>query len=175
ERKLAGKHLQDGSLVLDDLTSSSDTGRCCRLARFGPNRDGKKRFPQIVLGLLCNQEGCPVAVEVFEGNTADPKTVAGQIAKLREQFGLTHILLIGDRGVLTKARIAQDRSTTEGLQWITAWRAPTIRQLAEEKVVVQSRFDERDLAEVTSPDFPGERLIVCRNPRLADERTRQRP
>jgi Transposase DDE domain len=174
ERKLARKHFQDGSLVLYDLTSSYYTGRCCRLARFGHNRDGKKRFPQIVFGLLCNQEGCPVAVEVFEGNTADPKTVAGQIAKLREQFGLTRIVLIGDRGVLTKARIAKDLRTTEGLQWITALRAPTIRKLAEEKVVVQSLFDERDLAEVTSPDFPGERLIVCRNPLLADERTRKR-
>jgi transposase len=174
ERKLAEQHLQDGSLVLYDLTSSYYTGRCCRLARFGHNRDGKKRFPQIVFGLLCNQEGCPVAVEVFEGNTADPTTVAGQIAKLREQFGLTRILLVGDRGVLTKARIAKDLRTTEGLQWITALRAPTIRKLAEEKVVVQSLFDERDLAEVTSPDFPGERLIVCRNPLLADERTRKR-
>ncbi len=174
EGKLAGKHLQDGSLVLYDLTSSYYTGRCCRLARFGHNRDGKKRFPQIVFGLLCNHEGCPVAVEVFEGNTADPKTVAAQIAKLREQFGLTRILLIGDRGVLTKARIAKDLRTTEGLQWITALRAPTIRKLAEEKVVVQSLFDERDLAEVTSADFPGERLIVCRNPLLADERTRKR-
>jgi len=174
EGKLAGKHLQDGSLVLYDLTSSYYTGRCCRLARFGHNRDGKKRFPQIVFGLLCNHEGCPVAVEVFEGNTADPKTVAAQIAKLREQFGLTGILLIGDRGVLTKARIAKDLRTTEGLQWITALRAPTIRKLAEEKIVVQSLFDERDLAEVTSPDFPGERLIVCRNPLLADERTRKR-
>jgi hypothetical protein len=174
ERKLAGKHLQDGSLVLYDLTSSYYTGRCCPLARFGHNRDGKKRFPQIVFGLLCNHEGCPVAVEVFEGNTADPKTVAGQIDKLRETFGLTRILLIGDRGVLTKARIAKDLRTIEGLQWITALRAPTIRKLAEEKVVVQSLFDEHDLAEVTSPDFPGERLIVCRNPLLADERTRKR-
>jgi hypothetical protein len=174
ERKLAQKHIQDGSLVLYDLTSSYDTGRCCPRARFGHNRDGKKRFPQIVFGLLCNQDGCPVAVEVFEGNTADPKTVAGQIAKLRAQFGLTRLVWIGDRGVLTKARITKDLGTIEGLQWITALRAPTIRQLAEEKVVVASLFDERDLAEVTSPDFPGERLIVCRNPLLADERARKR-
>src|SRR6266478_8437720 len=174
EAALARRHLGEGTLVLYEVSSTYFEGHCCPLARYGHSRDERRGNPQIVFGLLADAEGCPIAVEVFEGNTADPKTVAAQIAKLREQFGLTRILLIGDRGVLTKARIAKDLRTTEGLQWITALRAPTIRKLAEEKVVVQSLFDERDLAEVTSADFPGERLIVCRNPLLADERTRKR-
>jgi transposase len=174
ERKLAHKHLQDGCLVLYDLTSTYYTGRCCPLARFGHSRDGKKRFPQIVFGLLCNRDGCPVAVEVFEGNTSDSKTVAAQIEKLRTKFGLKRLVLVGDRGVLTSARIEKDLSTVEGLQWITALRAPTIRKLAEDGIIIMSLFDERELAEVTSPDFPGERLVVCRNPFLADERTRKR-
>ncbi len=174
QKQLAKRHFQDGCLVLYDLTSTYDTGKHCSLAKFGHNRDGKKRFPQIVFGLLCDQEGRPVAVEVFEGNTADPKTVAIQIDQLRRQFGLTRLVLIGDRGTLTEARITQDLRTVEGLQWITALRAPTIRQLAEAQVVIPSLFDERDLAEVTSPDFPGERLIVCRNPLRAEERARKR-
>ena len=174
EQQLAQRHFQDGCFVLYDLTSSYYTGKCCPLARYGHNRDGKKRFPLIVFGLLCDQQGRPIAVAVFEGNTADPQTVAGQIDKLRRQFGLTRLVLIGDRGTLTQARIANDLRTVEGLHWITALRAPTIRQLAEAQVVVPSLFDERDLAEVTSPDFPDERLIVCRNPLLADERARKR-
>ena len=174
QKQLAKRHFQDGCLVLYDLTSTYYTGKRCSLAKFGHNRDGKKRFPQIVFGLLCDQDGRPVAVEVFEGNTADPKTVATQIDKLRNSFGLTRLVLIGDRGTLTEARITQDLRSVEGLEWITALRAPTIRPLAEAKVVVPSLFDERDLAEVTSPEFPGERLIVCRNPLLADERARKR-
>jgi DDE family transposase len=174
ERKLASAHLKDGSLILYDLTSTYYTGRCCPLAKYGHNRDGKKRFPQIVIALLCDREGRPIAVEVFEGNTSDPKTVQAQIEKLRMQFNLERILLVGDRGVLTSARINKDLRTVEGMQWITALRAQTIRKLASQKTITMSLFDERDLAEVTSPDFPGERLFVCYNPLLADERARKR-
>jgi transposase len=174
ERKLARTHLKDGSLILYDLTSTYYTGRCCLLAKYGHNRDGKKRFPQIVIALLCDRDGRPIAVEVFEGNTSDPKTVPAQIEKLRTQFNLERILLVGDRGVLTSARINKDLRTVEGMQWITALRAQTIRKLAAQKTVTMSLFDERDLAEVTSPAFPGERLFVCYNPLLADERARKR-
>ena len=174
ERKLARTHLKDGSLILYDLTSTYYTGRCCVLAKYGHNRDGKKRFPQIVIALLCDRDGRPIAVEVFEGNTSDPKTVPAQIEKLRMRFSLQRILLVGDRGVLTSARINKDLRTVEGMQWITALRAQTIRKLAAQKTITISLFDERDLAEVTSPDFPGERLFVCYNPLLADERARKR-
>lgn len=174
EKKLAKRHLRHGSLVLYDLTSTYYTGSHCLLAKFGHNRDGKKRFPQIVLGLLCNEEGCPIAIEVFDGNVADPKTLISQIKKIRERFGLERVVIVGDRGVITEARIREDLSSADGLGWISALRAPEIRALAQEGAIQLSLFDERDLAEITSPEYPGERLIVCRNPLLAEERARKR-
>jgi len=174
ERKLAKRHLRDGSLILYDLTSTYYTGDHCSLAKFGHNRDGKKRFPQVLWGLLCNGEGCPVAVEVFEGNVADSKTLASQIRKTRERFGLERVVVVGDRGVITEAQIRKELSSADGLDWISALRAPAIRALAQEGAIQLSLFDERDLAEITSPEYPGERLIACRNPLLAEERTRKR-
>lgn len=174
EKKLAKKHLQNGSLVLYDLSSSYYTGHCCSLAEFGHNRDGKRGVPQINYGLLCDRNGCPIATEVFDGNTSDPATVAPQIAKLRERFGLERVVIVGDRGMLTSARIREELADVEGLDWITALRSEAIRKLVDAGHVDRSLFDERDLAEITSPDFPGERLVVCRNPLLADERARKR-
>jgi transposase len=137
------------------------------------SRDGKRGKPQIVFGLLCTSDGCPVAVEVFEGNTADPGTLAAQVAKLKQRFHLDHVVLVGDRGMITEARI-DTLLRPAGLDWITALRAPTIRTLLDQGAFQLSLFDERDLAEVTSPDFPDERLVVCRNPWLAAERARKR-
>lgn len=174
ENKLAKKHLHDGTLVLYDVSSSFYTGRHCPLAKFGHSRDGKKGFPQIVYGLLCNAEGCPVAVEVFEGNMADPNTLQSQINKIRTRFGIARVVLVGDRGMITKRRINESLRDVEGLDWITALRADSIKKLVSEGVFETSLFDQRDLAEVTSPDYPGERLVICRNPLLADERTRKR-
>jgi len=160
--------------VLYDLTSSYVEGSHCPLAQHGHSRDGKKGTLQIVFGLLCTAEGCPVAVEVFEGSTADPLTLASQVAKLRDRFGLQQVVLVGDRGMLTAARIREDLADVEGLRWITTLREPTIRKLVNAGTVTPSLFDERDLAEVTSDEFSGERLIVCRNPLLAAERHRKR-
>ena len=174
EQKLAKKHLRHGTLVLYDVTSTYFEGRTCPLAKYGYSRDGKRDKLQIVFGVLCNAEGCPLAVEVFEGNTADPKTVAAQIRKLRDKFGLKRVILVGDRGLLTEARLREDLAPEEGLEWITALRAPAIRELAQSGAVQRSLFDERDLAEITDPAYPGERLIACRNPLLADERGRKR-
>lgn len=174
EAKLARRHLADGCLVLYDLTSSWLEGRCCELARFGYSRDGQRAKLQIVFGLLCNAEGCPIAIEVFEGDTADPATLAAQVAKLKERFELGRVVLVGDRGMITAARIEPDLKPA-GLDWITALRAPAIQALAAEGGPLQlSLFDQRDLAEITSPDYPGERLVVCRNPDLAAERARKR-
>jgi hypothetical protein len=173
ETALARKHLRDGTLVLYDVSSSYLEGRCCELARLGYNRDGKKGKLQIVYGLLCAADGCPVAIEVFEGDTADPRTLATQIDKIKSRFALKHVVLVGDRGMITQARLDAEIASA-GLDWITALRAPTIRALAEGGVLQMSLFDERDMAAITSPDFPGERLIVCRNPDLARERTRKR-
>ena len=148
-------------------------GTHCPLARRGYSRRQEEQAPDR-FGLLCSPEGCPVAVEVFEGNTSDPKTVACQVDKLRFRFGLARVVLVGDRGMLTSARIREDLAGVEGLRWITSLRAPAIRKLIADKTVHPSLFDQRDLAEVQSDDFPGERLIVCRNPRLAVERRRKR-
>src|SRR6266481_6429839 len=172
EATLAKRHLHDGSLVLYDLTSSYLEGRHCELARHGYSRDSRSDKLQIVFGLLCAADGCPVAVEVFEGNTADPSTLAAQVDKLKARFKLSRVVLVGDRGMITSARIEADLKPA-GLDWITALRAPAIRKLAEDGGPLQlSLFDDRDMAEITSPDFPGERLIVCRNPDLADQRQR---
>src|ERR1700719_994695 len=174
-RHLKGRHLEDGALVLYDVSSSWLEGRCCELARFGYSRDGKKGKLQIVYGLLCAADGCPVAVEVFEGNTADPMTLSVQIDKLKERFGLSRVVLVGDRGMITAARIRDDLRPA-GLDWITCLRAPAIQALARDDGPLQlSLCDERDLAEISAPDmFPGERLIVCRNRDLAVERARKR-
>ena len=173
ETALARRHLKDGALVLYDVSSSWLEGRCCELARFGYSRDGKKGKLQIVYGLLCAADGCPVAVEVFEGNTADPMTLSTQIDKLKERFGLSRVVLVGDRGMITSARI-RDELKPAGLDWITALRAPQIRALLDTGAFQLSLFDERDLAEITAPEFPGERLVVCKNPLLAEERARKR-
>ncbi len=173
EAALAARHLGAPTLVLYDVTSVYFEGRNCPLAHFGHSRDGKKDQLQIVFGLLCNAAGCPVAVEVFEGNTADPKTLTKQIEKLQQRFGLQRVVLVGDRGMLTQARIDQELRPN-GLDWITALRAPAIRELQRAGLIQPSLFDERDLAEIASPAYPGERLVACRNPLLADERARKR-
>jgi transposase len=174
ERRLARQHLVGSTLVLYDLTSTWMTGRCCELAARGHSRDGKRDDPQIVFGLVCTAEGCPIAVEVFPGNTADPATVAAQVAKLRERFGIGHIVWAGDRGMLTSARIEQVLKP-QGMDWVSSLRSPQIAQLAAEHGPFQpSLFDERNLLELTSEHFPGERLVVCRNPLLAEERARKR-
>jgi transposase len=174
ETALAARHLGAGTLVLYDLTSTYFEGRHCPLAQYGYSRDERRANPQIVFGLLSNAEGCPVAVEVFEGDTGDPKTVATQVRKLREQFQLEHIVLVGDRGMLTQKRIEEDLRVHEGLEWVSALRAPQIHTLATQGAIQMSLFDHQDLAEITHPDYPGERLIVCRNPLLATERERKR-
>ncbi len=173
EQALARRHLQNGTLVLYDVTSTYFEGRTCPLAKLGYGRDGKRGKLQIVIGLLCTAEGCPVAVEVFEGNVADPSTVPNQVDKLKQRFKLERVVLIGDRGMITEARIEQTVKPA-GLNFITALRAPTIRSLAEAGTIQLSLFDQRDLAEIASPDYPGERLVACRNPLLADERARKR-
>jgi hypothetical protein len=174
EKELARKHLEDGTMVLYDTSSSYYTGTHCTLAKKGHSRDRKTGFPQINYGLLCNREGCPIAVEVFEGNTGDPKTLTIQIEKLRERFRLERIVFVGDRGTLTEARIREELRVVPGLDWISALRSPAIRKLVENKILQPSLFDERDLAEIASPDYPGERLIACYNPLLSAERKRNR-
>jgi hypothetical protein len=174
EASLARRHLQGGALLLYDVTSTYLEGRCCELAQRGYSRDHRRDRPQIVIGLMCAATGCPVAVEVFEGNTADPSTVSAQIDKLKRRFGLQRIVMVGDRGMLTQARI-EKALRPAGLDWITALRAPAIAALASEGGPLQmSLFDDRDMAEITSPDYSGERLVVCRNPLLAAERARKR-
>src|SRR5262249_27800514 len=147
---------------------------CCPLAQFGHSRDHRSDRPQIVYGLLCTREGLPIAIEVFDGNTADPTTLKSQVDKLKSRFGISRVVLVGDRGMITSARIRDDLKSSS-LDWITCLRAPQIQALAQGDDPLQlSLFDERDLAEITSPDFPGERLIVCRNRDLATERARKR-
>ncbi len=181
ERKLAKEHLSDGTLLLYDVTSSYFEGHTSALGKLGHNRDGTGWQPQIVIGLLCTAEGCPVAVEVFPGNTSDPGTLRAAVTKARERFGLTRVVFVGDRGLITDARIKHDlksvespNETTFGLEWITALRAPAIRALVEDGDLQLSLFDERDLGEISSAAYPGERLIACRNPLLAVERSRKR-
>jgi transposase len=173
ETALARRHLQNGTLVLYDVSSSTMEGRCCPLAKRGYSRDGKKGTLQIVYGLLCAPDGCPVAIEVFDGNTGDPTTLAPQIDKLKQRFGLSHVVLVGDRGMITEARLTEDIKSA-GLDWISALRGPAIKDLLNSGALQLSLFDQRDMASITSPDYPGERLVVCRNPDLAAERTRKR-
>jgi len=174
EAALAKRHLVEGTLALYDLTSTYFEGQTCPLAKFGHARDGKKGKLQIVFGLICNATGCPIAVEVFPGNTADPHTLAPQLRKLRERFHLRRVVLVGDRGLLTAARIREELQPVDGLDWITALRGPAIRTLVEAGTLDPARFTETDLGEITDPTYPGERLIVCRNGALAEERTRKR-
>ena len=174
ERRLARQHLVGSTLVLYDLTSTWLTGRCCELAARGHSRDGKRDDPQIVFGLICTAQGCPISVEVFPGNTADPATLAAQVSKLRERFGIERIVWAGDRGMLTSARIEQVLKP-QGMDWVSSLRSTQVMQLAAEHGPFQpSLFDERNLIELTSEHFPGERLVVCRNPALAEERARKR-
>jgi len=173
EATLAKRHLTNGTLVLYDVSSSYMEGRCCPLAKRGYSRDGKKGTLQIVYGLLCAPDGCPVAIEVFDGNTADPMTLATQVEKLKQRFHLDHVVLVGDRGMITQARITEDIKSA-GLDWISSLRASAIKALVESGALQLSLFDQRDMASITAPEFPGERLVVCRNPDLAAERARKR-
>ena len=175
EQELAKRQLSNGGLVLYDLTSTYFEGRHCPLGKLGHSRDHQSGKPQIVFGLLTDAQGCPVAGEVFEGNTSDPKTVAAQVNKLCQRFGLAKVILVGDRGMLTSARIRQDLSPSHGIQWISALRASQIQKLARDGQLQMSLFDTADLVEIAHPAFPGERLIACFNPLLAEERSRKRP
>ena len=173
ERALAKRHLSSGTLVLYDVSSSYMEGHCCPLAKRGYSRDGRRGTLQIVYGLLCAPDGCPVAIEVFAGNIADPMTLAAQVEKLKRRFQLEHVVLVGDRGMITQARITEE-ITAAGLDWITALRAPAIKALLANGALQLSLFDQRDMASITAPEFPGERLVVCRNPDLAAQRCRKR-
>ena len=173
EKKLSSRHLKNGSVVLCDVTSSYMEGKCCSLGARGYSRDKKKGKLQIVYGLLCDSEGVPVGVEVFSGNTSDPKTLGTQIKKLTERFGLSSVVVVGDRGLLTSARITEDIEPM-GFEWITALKYKTIRSLLVKRGFQFSLFDKRGIAEITSDEYPGERLVVCRNPLMADRRRRKR-
>lgn len=173
EKQLAERHLSEGGLALYDLTSTGIEGRTCPLARIGHSRDGKRGQLQIEFGLLTNREGCPVALEVFAGNTGDPATVASQVNKLKERFGIEKVVLVGDRGMLTSARI-ESLKGVDGMGWISALRSDQIESLVKSGDLQLGLFDERNLVEITSPRFPGERLVVCKNPVLAEERARKR-
>lgn len=174
ERRLAKKHLRNSDPILYDLSSTYYEGSTCVLAQRGYSRDGKKGTRQINFGLLCSSEGCPVAVEVFAGNTADPATVQTQVNKLRDRFGMERILLVGDRGMLTSARI-EVLKECEGIAWISALQNAGVQQLARSGALQMELFDKRDLVEIRcQEDFPGERLVVCMNPALREERSRKR-
>ena len=175
ERKLAARHLEQGSLALYDLSSSYFEGQCCPLAKIGHNRDGKKNKLQVNYGLLTTRGGCPVAVSVYEGNTNDAKTLLPQVKQLREEFGLERLVLVGDRGMISQKAIEEEElKHHEGLAWITALKSGQIRTLVEGGTLQLGLFDERSLFEVSHPDYPDERLIACRNPALAELRTYKR-
>lgn len=173
EARLAERHLTEGGLVLYDLTSVYLEGSKCELGKRGYSRDGKRGLPQIEFGLLTNREGCPVAVDVFEGNMADPMTVAAQVDKLKNRFGIAEVVMVGDRGMLTSARIEALREVG-GVGWISALRSVQIEALVNSGDLQLGMFDKRNLAEISSPKFPGERLVVCKNPALAQDRARKR-
>jgi transposase len=173
EKKLAARHLSEGGLVLYDVSSSFYEGRTCPLAQFGHDRDGKNGLPIIVYGVMTNGEGCPVAVSVYAGNTGDPSTVADQIKQLREKFGLQRVVMVGDRGMLTQPQIDKLKQLP-GLGWITALTSTAIRGLVEQGALQLSLLDQKNLAEITAPDYPGERLMVCHNPVLEEQRRRKR-
>ncbi len=173
ERRLARRHLGDGSHVLYDVSSSHFEGRTCPLLALGYSRDGRRGMPQIVYGLLCDRQGRPVAIEVFPGGLHDDKTLPAQIEKLRARFGLTTLVLVVDRGMATKANL-ETLAAEPGLGWITALKAPQVKKLVKEGSLQLSLFDEQNLGEIASADYPGERLVVCRNPLVAAERARKR-
>jgi hypothetical protein len=173
ENRLAARHLDGGTLVLYDVSSAAFEGHTCPLGKIGHARDGVKGRLQIVYGLLATTAGVPVGIEVFDGNTADPKTLAAQIAKLKNRFNLGRVCLVGDRGMLTAARIDEEIRPGQ-LDWITALRAPQIKALVQADALQLTLFDEDNLAQITHPDYPGERLVCCRNPALADQRARKR-
>ena len=170
---LAARHLAGGTLVLYDVSSAASGGRTCPLGVIGHPKDGVRGRLQIVYGLLTSKDGIPVAIEVFAGNTGDPATVAAQVTKLKDRFGITRVVLVGDRGMLTAARLREDVRPA-GLDWITALRAPQVKKLVRGGDLQLTLFDQTDLAEITSPDFPGERLVACKNPFLEAERARKR-
>ena len=170
---LAARHLAGGTLVLYDVSSAAFEGRTCPLGAIGHPKDGVRGRLQIVYGLLTSPEGIPVAIEVFKGNTGDPTTVAAQVTRVKDRFGITKVVLVGDRGMLTAARLRED-VTPAGLDWITALRAPQVKKLVRGGDLQLTLFDTQDLAEITSPDFPGERLVACKNPFLEAERARKR-
>jgi len=173
EKKLAGRHLSDGAVVLYDISSSYYEGHCCPLAKFGHDRDKKKDRPIIVYGVLTDADGRPLATQVYEGNTGDPTTVSDQVEKLQKRFGLERVVLVGDRGMLTQAQIEKLKQHP-GLGWVSALKAGPIRELADTGALQMSLFDEQNLAEIHSPDYPDERLVACYNPLLAEERKRKR-
>lgn len=173
ERRLAREYLEDGALVLYDISSSYVTGRCCTLAAHGHSRDHRPDKAQVVYGVITNAEGCPVSVEVFAGNTSDTATVMDQVHKVRDRFGLKRLILVGDRGMIKQTRIEELRKI-DGVDWICALDTAQIRALVEGGDLQLGLFDERNLMEITSEHYPGERLVVCRNPLLADERSRKR-
>ena len=173
EDGLAARHLAGGTLVLYDVSSAAFEGRTRPLGAIGHPKDGVRGRLQIVYGLLTSKDGVPVAIEVFAGNTGDPATVASQVDKVKDRFGITRVVLVGDRGMLTAARLREDVAP-EGLDWITALRAPQVKKLVRDGDLQLTLFDVQDLAEITSPDFPGERLVACKNPFLEAERARKR-
>jgi hypothetical protein len=175
EKQLASRQLSKGAVILYDLTSVRYTGTECPMAMRGrQDREGRKRYLQIAFGLVCNAEGCPIAVEVFKGNISDAKTLGTQVRKVTETYGINRVIIVGDRGIVTDSVIRDELSHVDGLRWVGALRAPAIRQLVRDKSIQMSLFDEHDLAEITSPDFHNERLVVCRNPFLAEDRARVR-
>ena len=172
EDRLARRHLKDGELVLYDVSSSYFEGRCCELAALGYSRDGKRGSRQIIYGLVCDKPGRPIAVEVFSGELHDDKTLPSQITKLKARFGLSRVVVVSDRGMVTKANI--QLLDAEDVGWVTALKAPQIQKLARQGELQLSLFDQTNLGEITAEDYPGERLIVCRNPLVASERARKR-
>src|SRR5262249_52402205 len=173
ERALARRHLQAGALVLCDVSSSYFEGHSCPLAQFGYSRDRRRGSLQIVYGLLCDRRGRPVCVEVFAGSLHDDKTLPAQLAKLRERFGLASVIVVSDRGMVTRANLERLRETKD-TAWISALKAPQVQKLVKDGALQLSLFDEQNLAEITSDDYCGERLVVCRNPLVASERSRKR-
>jgi hypothetical protein len=173
ERALARRHLGEGTLVLYDVSSSYFEGRSCPLAQLGYSRDSRRGTPQIVYGLLCDRRGCPIAVEVFEGSLHDDKTLPAQLAKLRKRFRVGCMIVVSDRGMITKANLELLRADGEAA-WITALKAPQVKKLVKDGELQLSLFDEHNLAEIASDEYPGERLVVCRNPLVAAERARKR-
>src|ERR1035437_1242689 len=173
QKKLAARHLKEDSLVLYDLSSSYFEGSHCPLAKLGYSRDGKRGTLQVTYGLLTDDTGCPVAISVHEGNTSDSKTFMPQVTRLREQFGIKRVVMVGDRGMISQKAI-DEMSQDSDMAWVTALRSASIRTLVEQKHLQLGLFDERNLLEVSSPDFPGERLVACRNPELAKSRVHTR-